>query len=142
MASPVGDAARAREQAQLLRLSAELTDQTCGSLTGSLAALSWQGNRAARFRTDSAALCSQLRSAVALLGQAGDELRAYAEWVEETEAHLRRVEASVRRWASEHPVGSGAGVSPDASSIPGWPGALEPAWDVLAARLRRLGATF
>ena len=142
MASPVGDAHLARMHAQSVRSTADAARQAKDSLSGQLGALGWQGNRADRFRARSDELFQNLQTAADGLAQASVALSRYADWVDEREAHLRRLERRVRAWADLHPAGAVVNAEPDASAIGYFPPPLDTEWEVLAARLQRLGASF
>ena len=144
MTSTVGDAHLARDHSRRLRLVGEVVSESQAILAEHMARLRWEGNRANRFRADSLASSHELIQLAELLFQTGADLDRYGDWVEEREGELRRLESRVRSWALNHPAGAALvdPAEPDASCIAWFPPPLDPEWEVLAARLQRLGASF
>jgi hypothetical protein len=103
---------------------------------------SWKGPRADKARRMAEERRDRFRRTAAEMHQMSDELRRHATWIREREAHLRRLETRIRRWAAAHPPRPDLPGRPDASLIRVWPGPYSDDWERLAARLRANGAVF
>ena len=139
-----GDAGQARSSSQILSHLSNIVADSESTLTERLVILGWAGNRASRFRADSQASSQELQRLACLLRSASANFDRHADWIEQREAEMRRLEYRVRTWAVEHPAGAAVlnPTEPDAACIGWFPPTLDPEWENLAARLRRLGASF